>query len=262
METWDKQKNQGRELYIVTAIGLLILLLFGTGVGTITINGEPVTDYENMAPILITVINVICGALAIVLSLHTIPNEYARRTSHLVWIREVSQPKYHGELALASAVGSLLSEAILYLGLLLFMIMKGRGSEVWRWIPAFLIVSVSILLISLFTSVLSVILPDMLAGTIAAACYLVGILHGLLDTFRDMAEGIGSILLKGLLLVIPDLNEIRAADRRFCMGQLPICRRRTGTVSECSFLQNCKIYLGKCKPIRWRPFPGFFIINP
>lgn len=213
-----KEKIRRKELYIVTAIGLLLLLIFGTGAGTITINGEPITDYENIAPILVTVINVICGALAIVLSLHTIPNEYARRTSHLVWIRGVSQVRYHGELALASAVSSLLSEVVLYLGLLLFMIMKGKGNEVWRAVPAFLIVSVSILMISLFTSVLSIILPEMLAGTIAAACYLVGILHGVLDMFRNMTEGIGSMLLKGILLLIPDLNEIQAQAGKLLRG--------------------------------------------
>lgn len=209
LENALKEKVRRKELYIVTVIGLLVLLIFGTGAGTITMDGKEITDFENLSSILITVINVICGALAIVLSLHTIPNEYERKTSHLIWIRGVSQSRFHGELALANGISSLLSEGILYLGLLVFVIMKGKGAEAWKLIPAFLIVAISVFLVSLFTSMLSIVLPDMLAGTIAAICYLVGILHGVLDVFRNMVTGIGSLLLKGILFVIPDLNAIQ-----------------------------------------------------
>lgn len=205
-----REKIRRKELYIVTIIGLIVLIAFGTGTGTITMNGKPITDYENLAPILITIINVICGALAIVLSIHTIPNEYERKTSHLIWIRGISQPRFHGELALANGISSLISEAILYLGLFAFMIIKGKGNEAWKLIPAFLIVAISILMVSLFTSMLSIVLPGMLTGAIAAICYLAGILHGFLDTFRGMVSGIGSILLKGVLFVIPDLDEIQS----------------------------------------------------
>ncbi len=209
LENALKEKVRRKELYIVTVIGLLVLLIFGTGAGTITMDGKEITDFENLSSILITVINVICGALAIVLSLHTIPNEYERKTSHLIWIRGVSQSRFHGELALANGISSLLSEGILYLGLLVFVIMKGKGAEAWKLIPAFLIVAICVFLVSLFTSMLSIVLPDMLAGTIAAICYLVGILHGVLDVFRNMVTGIGSLLLKGILFVIPDLNAIQ-----------------------------------------------------
>ena len=214
-----KEKIRRKELYVVTAIGLLILLLFGTGAGSITFNGKPITDYENLAPILNLVINVICGALAVVLSLHTIPNEYERKTSHLIWIRNVSQARFHGELALANVISSLLSESILYWGLLVFMIIKGKGGEAWRLLPAFFIVAISISIISLFTSVLTIVLPGMFAGMIAIFCYIVGVLHGLLDVFQGMVSGVGSILLKGLLMVIPDLNEIQSQAGNILSGK-------------------------------------------
>lgn len=204
-----KEKIRRKEFYIVTLIGLLILLVFGTGAGSITIGGKPVTGYESIAPILITMINVVCGALAILLSLHTIPNEYERKTSHLIWIRGVSQPEFHGELALANGISSLIAEVILYMGLLVYMVMNGKESEVWRLIPAFLLVAISVFMVSLFTSVLSIVLPGMFACTVVTICYLVGILHGILDVFRNMITGIGSVLLKGILFVIPDLNAIQ-----------------------------------------------------
>lgn len=205
-----REKIRRKELYIISAIGLLILLGFATGAATITMNGVPITDYENLAPIMLTVINFICGALAIVLSLRTIPNEYERKTSHLIWIRGISQARYHGELALANAIMSLISEGILYLGLMIFIFAKGKGSEVWRLMPTFMIMAVSILMVSLFTSLLSTVLPGMAAGAIAVACYLVGVLHGVLDTVRGMVSGLVSVSLKGILWVIPDLNEIQS----------------------------------------------------
>lgn len=214
-----KEKIRRKELYVVTAIGLLILLGFSTGVGTISIGGVEITDYENLVPVLITVVNVICGALAIVLSLRTIPNEYERKTSHLIWIRGISQFRYHGELTLANAIISLFSEGILYLGVLIFMFMKGKGNEGWKLLPAFFIVAVSILLVSVFTSLLSVRLPSMAAGVIATICYLVGILHRILEVLEGMLSGFVSVLLKGVLWLIPDLHGIQSQASHFLTGE-------------------------------------------
>lgn len=205
-----KEKIRRKELYIVTVIGILILLLFGTGSGTITIGGRPITDYESLAPILIIIINAICGALAIALSIRTIPNEYERKTSHLIWIRGVSQTRFHGELALANGISSLIAEAILYMGFILFMFSKGKGEEVWRVIPAFVIMAVSILIVSLFTSVLSIVLPGMVTGVIVSICYLAGIFHGILELVSNMISGVGSALLRGVLFAVPDLNALQA----------------------------------------------------
>lgn len=205
-----KEKIRRKDIYVVSIIGLLIVLLFGTGAGSISIDGKPITDYENLAPVLITVINVICGALAIALSLRTIPNEYERKTSHLIWIRGVGQVRFHGELAMANVLSSLLSEGILYLGLLAFMVMKGRGHEAWKLIPAFLVMAVSISIVSLFASVVSIVVPGIFAGVIVILCYIVGILHEVLDLCCGMMTGIGSMLLKGLLYVVPNLHAIQS----------------------------------------------------
>ena len=205
-----KEKVRRKDLYVVSLIGIVILLFFGSGAGSISLDGKPITDYENMAPIMITIVNVICGALAIVLSLRTIPNEYERKTSHLIWIRGVSQVRFHGELALANIISSLFAEAILYLGLIVFTILKGKAEDILRLFPAFFIMAISISIVSLFTSMLSIVLPGMFAGVIATACYIVGVLHGMLSLFEGMITGFSSMLLKIVLKVVPDLNGISA----------------------------------------------------
>ena len=204
-----REKIRRKELYIAAAIGFLVLTAFSSGAGTITINGKSITDYESLIPILITIVNVICGLLAIVLSIRTIPNEYERKTSHLVWVRGISQAQYHGGLALANIAASLLAAGMMYMGILLFSIVKHRVEGLPRLLPAFLILSVSVTIVSLLTSVLSIRLPVMAAGMIAAICYLTGILHGALDVYRGMVGGVVSLMLRGLLFLIPDLNEIQ-----------------------------------------------------
>lgn len=205
-----KEKIRRKELYVVSIIGLLILLIFGTGTGSLSINGTAITDYKMLAPILLIVVNAICCVLTMIMSLNTIPNEYERNTSHLVWIRNISQARYHGELALANFFAGLASEAILFAAILLFMLMQGKVGEVWRLLPVYLVVGVNIAIVALLTSALTVILPKFVAGAIAAGGVMCGIFHGLLYTLKDMLGGFGGELIKYILKVVPNLHDIQA----------------------------------------------------
>lgn len=210
--TWNviKEKIRRKELYVITIIGILLLLLFSGDSSTISIQGKPITDYEHLAPIVLIVVHAISGALAIVLSLKTIPNEYERKTSHLVWIRGISQSRYHGELALANGISSLISEGILFVGMIIFMLMKQRGNEVWKLFPAFLIVAVSVLIVSLFTSLVSAIFPSMVAGLLATIFYFLGIFYEVFELFSDMISGAAGKLIEAMLFLIPNLHEIQS----------------------------------------------------
>jgi len=204
-----KEKIRRKELYIVSIIGVLILLVFGTGTGSLSINGVAITDYKILAPILIVVVNAVGCVLTLIMSLSTIPNEYERHTSHLVWIRGISQARYHGELALANVFAGLISEGILFIAMLAFIITQGKADEAWRLIPAYLLVGINITIMALLTSVLTVVLPKFAAGSIAALVAFCGILHGLLSTLKDMLGGFGGQLIKYILKVIPNLHNIQ-----------------------------------------------------
>lgn len=205
-----KEKIRRKELYIVSAIGVLILLTFGTGTGSISINGEALTDYKMLAPVLLIVVNAISCFLAIVMSISTIPNEYERSTSHLVWIRKIPQHRYHGELTLANIISGLTSEAILFGSLLIFMISQGKADELFRLVPAYLIVGINVIIVSVMTSALSIIIPKFVTGAIAVTITLVGIFHSLLEVFKDMIGGFGGGMIKYALKVIPNLHGIQS----------------------------------------------------
>ncbi len=204
-----KEKIRRKELYVVSVIGVFILLIFGTGTGSLSINGVAVTDYKMLAPIFMIVVNAISCVLTLIMSLSTIPNEYERNTSHLVWIRGISQARYHGELAVANILTGLACEAILFLAMLIFVCTQGRAGEAWRLLPAYLVLGVNIAIVALLTSVLTIIVPKFMAGAIAAVVVLGGIFHSLLFLLKDMLGGFGGTMIKYILKVIPNLHEIQ-----------------------------------------------------
>jgi len=229
-----KEKIRRKELYIVTAIGALILLLFGTGPGSISINGEAVTDYNMLAPVLLIIINAISCILAVIMSLGTIPKEYERNTSHLVWIRKIPQYRYHGELALANIISGLISAAILFVPMFIFMVSNGRAGEILQLFAAYLIVGINITIVCVMTSVLSVVIPDVVAGAIAAAVTLIGIFSSLLTILADMLEGVGKVVLEYALKIVPDLHGIQhEAANALCGTEVDTQVVLTGLFSIC-----------------------------
>lgn len=214
-----KEKIRRKELYVVAALGLLLVILFSSGAGTLTIDGEPITGYAKMAPIMIVVVNALSGALAIALSIRTIPNEYERKTSHLIWIRNIKQWQYHAYLTLANIVSSLIATVIMYLGLFIFALVKQETQGLYRLIPAFFIMAIGVCIVSLFTSVLSIALPGMAVGIISAGCFLVGIFHGVLEIAKDMVGGFTGGIISVLLKIVPDLNELQAQAGNMISGE-------------------------------------------
>ena len=92
-----RERIRRKDIYVVMVIGLFIVLLCMSGTVTLSIDGVPVTEIRMLLPFVLNVASVIGGAMAVALSLRTIPNEYERKTSHLVWMRGISQWNYHGQ---------------------------------------------------------------------------------------------------------------------------------------------------------------------
>ncbi|MDE7224748.1 MAG: hypothetical protein K2O34_13335 [Acetatifactor sp.] len=216
-----KEKIRRKELYIVSVVGVLILLLFGTGNGSLSIGGVPVTDYRILAPIMLMVVNAINCMLAVVMSLGTIPKEYERGTSHLVWIRKVPQWRYHGELALANVFAGLVSELILFIPLFIFMLINQRADELWRLLPAYLILGINVAAVSMVTSMFSIAIPKFAAGAVSSAITLMGIFHSLLSTLKDVVGGLGGELIKYALKLVPDLHDLQAQAGAVLRGGKP-----------------------------------------
>lgn len=205
-----KEKLRRKELYIISVISVFILLIFSTGTGTISIDGKAITEYETLAPILLIVINAVGCVLSAVMSVGTVPDEYERKTSHLIWIRGVSQARYHGELALANVLSGLASEGILFIAMGVFTAVNGKTNALWRLIPAYFITAINIAAVCLAATALSIVLPKLAAGALSTVIALIGIFHGLLYTLKDILGGFGGELIKYTLKLIPNLHEIQS----------------------------------------------------
>lgn len=216
-----RERIRRRELYIVVAIGILMLLFCGSDSSSITIAGEAVTGYENMFMVLHTLVNALSCVLAVVLSLRTIPNEYERRNSHLVWVRGISQPVYHSSLAIANVISTFMAAWILYGVLAIYMFINGHGADVIKLIPGSLGLAINISVVSIFTSVLSIGIPVMAAGVIAVLFAGIGVFHSLLDAMANVLGGVGGRCLSLLLTIVPDMNGIQKQSQLFVMGNTP-----------------------------------------
>ncbi len=214
-----RERLRRKELYIIVVIGVLLFLLCSSESATISISGEPLTGFQNMFLVLHTIINAIGCLLGVVLSIRTIPNEYERRNSHLIWVRGISQQTYHAGLALANMLSSIFATGILYIMLIIFTLVKGDGQAVWKLLVAFLIVAINVGITSLLASALSVVLPSAVTGTIGSLLVIMGILHGVLDLYRSMAGGMAGTSLRILLKIIPDLHGIQMQAQNFVMGK-------------------------------------------
>lgn len=204
-----KERMRRKELYIVVAIGILILLFCSSGSATISIEGEPITSFDNMFMVIHTMMNAVGCLLAVILSIRTIPNEYERRNSHLIWVRGIPQQKYHAGLALANVLSAVVAMGILYLALAGYVVANGRMDYLIRMLPAFLVVSINVALASLFVSVLTIQLPTMAAGAMGFIFTAIGILYGVLELYKNIAGGRAGTVLSGLLHILPNMHGIQ-----------------------------------------------------
>lgn len=214
-----RERMRRKDIYVVIAVGILIVMMCMSGTATLAIDGVPVTEFSMMMPLVMNIISVLGGAIAIALSLKTIPNEYERKTSHLVWIRGVSQWKYHGQHALANIVSSLGALLVLYGSVMVFAGMRGEASVLVKGVPAFVLFAISTAAISLFTSVVSMVLPGMAAGIVCASCMLAATMYPVLETLSGILSGVARQLVRGILFVLPDLYSVQQQAANLLLGK-------------------------------------------
>ena len=169
--------------------------------------------------VLHVLIHAIGAILAVVLSIRTIPNEYERRNSHLVWVRGISQPEYHGGLAIASMLAATLAVGILYVVLAVYTVLNGHAAYLPKLVLAFVMVAISVSIVSLFVSVLSIKLPGMAVGVLGTLFAGIGIFHGMFDLLKNVIGGLGGKCISVLLWIIPDLNGIQKQAYNLVIGK-------------------------------------------
>ena len=213
-----KEKIRKKVFITTLIISVFTSFCFSAGGATVTLNGAPITDPSVLLPVLISVLHLISCAMAIVISLGTIPTEYERNTHHLVLVRNVSVSRYHVGLSMANLIASLIAHVILFAGTFAFVIAKGQTNLLPNLFATCLYSGLSVSLVSLMASVLSIRLPKMAAGMICTVVTLAGAAYFFLDLLRSMMTGIVGTILNVVLQIIPNLYQIEKGAESFVNG--------------------------------------------
>ena len=200
-----REKIRKKMLYITTIIGILVVTLFSTDMGSLTIGGRNISDYYVLVPILINVVNFLAGAIALAMSITTVPNEYERRTSHLIWSRGVGQSRYHMCLAMGNVIVSWISGFILYLTLGIFAVINGYSNILGLILVSTFFMMIYVAVICMLTTALSIKLPAVVTGVIMIALFVGGAFSSILILVSAVLTGFGGTVVKRLISAIPDL---------------------------------------------------------
>ena len=200
-----KEKIRKKMLYITTVLGILVVMIFSSDMGSLTIGGKNIKDYYVLIPILINVVNFLSGAIALAMSITTIPNEYERRTSHLIWSRGISQSKYHIDLAIGNVIVSWISGFILYLTLGIFAVINGYSNILGLILVSTFFMMIYVAVICMLTTALSIKLPAVVTGAIMIALFVGGAFRSILILVSAVLTGFGGTVVKRLISAIPDL---------------------------------------------------------
>lgn len=214
-----KEKIRQRDFIVVSAIGIFLLMLLSTGTASISIGGEPISGFSRMLDILVTITNSIICILAVLLSIPTITNEYKRHSSHLIWVRGISQAKYHSALAMANFLAASIAAAILYIVLFIYFVAQGEAVMVPRLLPAFAMSLINVAACTSLSSALSLFLSPLANGIVSMLFVGAGLLHGVLDTISNFSEGLSSTLIRLLLRLSPNLGEVPQMASAFIKGE-------------------------------------------
>ncbi len=203
-----REKIRKKMLYITTILGIIVVTIFSSDMGSLTIGGKNINDYYVLIPILINVVNFMAGAIALAMSITTVPNEYERRTSHLVWSRGISQSRYHFCLAAGNVIVSWISGMILYFTLGIFAIVNGYTNILGMIIAASLFMLIYTAIICMLTTALSIKLPAVVTGVIMIVLFVGGAFRGILTLLTAAFTGFGGKVLKRVIRLIPNLAGI------------------------------------------------------
>ena len=205
-----KEKLHSKEIYIVTLIGIFFILFFSSANMELTIQGEQVTSFANLVPVVMTILWFLSGAFSIVISVGTIPGEYKRRTSHLVWVRKISQTRYHGGLLLGNILTSFVVLFALYISFAVFVFVKGGAvGDLVRLPLMFVLSCLPVTVICVLTTIASVKLPTMVAGLLSLIVLIAGTSHPLLISLSNTLDDFSGTALRVFLLFIPDLYTLQ-----------------------------------------------------
>jgi ABC-type transport system involved in multi-copper enzyme maturation permease subunit len=213
-----KEKIRSKTLYITGGIGIVVMFLVTTGDG-LTINGLAIIDFHQRVPVAMAIMNFLGSLLAIMISLQTIPNEFERKTTHLVLVRGIKPWQYMFSLTVGNILSSLVCVFSMYIPLLLFCSAFGKGYLIFTSLGAIIILSLNTILISAIVSLLSIRVPVFINGVLCIVIYFLGVFHNMLSVAAKAMVGLKGTFMKLIMYVVPNFAAVQNEASDFMLHQ-------------------------------------------
>lgn len=204
-----RERIRGKTFYVVAFIGMVIMLLIATGDSNLTINGKKITGFEQMVPVALSITGFVSSLLAVMVSLRTIPDEFERKATHLMLIRDIKPWQYMFSLTVGNMLASLFCMLSLYVSLFVFCAAYGKLGLILPTFLCIMVMSINSMFLSAAVSVVSIKAPVYVAGFAGILIYAAGILHGVLDALANTTQGASAILARTMLFLIPDFSAVQ-----------------------------------------------------
>lgn len=209
IENTLREKLRNKTFYIVAFAGMILMLLITANNSHLSINGQKVTSFEQMIPVAMSIEIFLSSLLSVLISLPTIPNEFERKTTHLILVRGIKPGQYMFGMTMGNIVSSVFSMFLLTVSLYLFCLYHGKAAMLPAVLLSTLVLCVIPVFLSAVVSLLSIRLPSFVSAIAGILLYVCGILHGILYVFASTAEGAIAGLVKVLLFFTPDFSEVQ-----------------------------------------------------
>lgn len=213
-----REKLRNKTFYIVLIIGMVLMLVLTTNNSHLTINGRKVSGFEQMVPVALSIMGFVACLLSIMVSIQTIPNEFERRTTHLVLVRGVKPWQYMFALTSGNIAAGIFCILLLSFSLILFCLFYGKFELIPSVFLCSLLLGINSAFLCAAVSVLTIKLPVFAAGIGGVLIYAAGILHGILDAVAAASEGFAASIIKILLFFIPDFAAIQGQASAVLVG--------------------------------------------
>lgn len=214
-----KEKLRKKDWIILSIVMILLFLFFSSSNSTLTVAGREITDIKTMFPYFMLASSIVCGFASIIMSAGTIPVEYERKNSYLIWARKISQTKYHISLAVGNSFACIAATLVCYLTAVLLLFIKNEAMMLFCLPISFFLTLLVCLSLTFLTSALSVILPSPAVILITSLLFVLGTVKNILSMLLLTMDGGATAILRVLVRLIPNYYDMMEQSVIFIQNQ-------------------------------------------
>lgn len=202
-----KEKLRSKVIYILIIIGALFMLLITTGDG-LSIDGIRVLTFSQRVPVAIGLNTFIGMLISIIISQSTIPNEFERKTTHLILSRGIKREKFTLSLALGNIMTTVICVFAINISLIIFVLVLGKSEYLGNVLVAILITTLNVVTMSAIVSLLSIHISSYVNILVSLIIYFLGVSYQMITQFISGFNGFLSVILNLIIKLIPNFQAV------------------------------------------------------